>query len=133
MNLSEVSDSRGWDHGATDGLRKLVEHYGGRDDVKRNAGLHDIDVALNGGKVCIVHAFLTRPGHIIVIRGYNNSGDYYVNDPAGEWYYSGYDYNATGSRDQKGKNLLYSRRLISTSGNAWSLGETLRKLRYMVQ
>jgi hypothetical protein len=118
-------DRLGIDHGSPDGIRRLLESFGLRDDLKLNAGLSDITRALDSGEICILHGFWTLPGHILVIRGYNNNGDFFVNDPNGEWFYGGYRKNSQFSPDNKGENKLYSRRLISSAGNAFSLKEAL--------
>jgi hypothetical protein len=68
---------------------------------------------------------LDESGHILVIRGYNDNGDFFVNDPAGEWFYGGYRKNSRISPDNKGENKLYSRKLISSAGNAFSLRQAL--------
>ena len=119
-------DRLGIDHGSPDGIRRLLEGLGLRDDLTLNASLSDITRSLDSGEICILHGFWTPPGHIFVIRGYNNNGDFFVNDPNGEWFYAGYRKNSRLSPDNKGENKLYSRRLISSGGNAFSLREALR-------
>ena len=49
----------------------------------------------------IIHTFLTRSGHILVCRGYDDEsyggrGGWIVNDPYGEWFSWGYDTTVTG-------------------------------------
>jgi peptidoglycan hydrolase-like protein with peptidoglycan-binding domain len=87
--------------------------------------LSDITRSLDSGEICILHGFWTEPGHILVIRGYNGNGDFFVNDPHGEWFYGGYSVNSQISPDNKGENKLYSRRLISSAANAFSLRQAL--------
>jgi peptidoglycan hydrolase-like protein with peptidoglycan-binding domain len=118
-------DRLGIDHGAPDGIRRLLEGLGLRDDLTMKGSLSDITRSLDSGEICILHGYWTGPGHILVIRGYNDNGDFFVNDPAGEWFYSGYSYNSPLSPDNKGENKLYSRRLISSAGNAHSLRQAL--------
>jgi hypothetical protein len=118
-------DQLGIDHNAPDGIRRLVEGLGLRDNLTLKGRLSDITCALDSGKICILHGYWTGSGHILVIRGYNDNGDFFVNDPAGEWFYSGYRKNSSSSPDNKGENKLYSRRLISAAGNAFSLREAL--------
>jgi len=55
---------------------------------------------LDAGGPVIVHGYLTRFGHVVVVTGYDRHG-YYVNDPAGRWnerfgggYPDGYDSGA---------------------------------------
>jgi peptidoglycan hydrolase-like protein with peptidoglycan-binding domain len=118
-------DRLGIDHRAPDGIRRLLEGLGLRDDLTMKGSLSDITRSLDSGEICILHGYWTEPGHILVIRGYNDKGDFFVNDPAGEWFYSGYSYNSPLSPDNKGQNKLYSRRLISSAGNAFTLREAL--------
>jgi hypothetical protein len=118
-------DRLGIDHGAPDGIRRLVEDLGLRDDLTLRGKLSDITRAIDSEEVCILHGYWTYPGHILVIRGYNNNGDFLVNDPAGEWFYAGYRKNSRFGPDNKGENKVYSRRLISTAGNAFSLRQAL--------
>lgn len=118
-------DRLGIDHGAPDGIRRLLEGLGLRDDLTLKARLADITRSLDSGEICILHGFWTASGHILVIRGYTDNGDFIVNDPAGEWFYSGYRKNSQLSPDTKGENKVYSRRLISAAGNAFSLRQAL--------
>jgi hypothetical protein len=124
-DVKDRFDRLGIDHGSPDGIRRLLEGLGLRDDLKLNASLSDITRSLDSGEICILHGFWTRPGHILVIRGYNDNGDFFVNDPHGEWFYAGYSVNSRFSPDNKGENKLYSRKLISSAGNAFSLKEAL--------
>ena len=119
-DVKERFDRLGIDHGSPDGIRRLLEGLGLRDNLTLNASLSDITRSLDSGEICILHGFWTKPGHILVIRGYNDNGDFFVNDPHGEWNYSGYHTNSTVSPDNKGENKLYSRRLISSGANAFN-------------
>lgn len=118
-------DRLGIDHGTPDGIRRLLEGLGLRDDLTLKASLSDITRSLDSGEICILHGYWTESGHILVIRGYNDNGDFFVNDPAGEWFYSGYSKNSPVSPDNKGENKLYSRKLISSAGNAHSKRDAL--------
>ncbi|MEG4623714.1 C39 family peptidase [Microcoleus sp. w1-18aA5] len=118
-------DRLGIDHGSPDGIKRLLEGLGLRDDLTLKGSLSDITRSLDSGEICILHGYWTVPGHILVIRGYNDKGDFFVNDPAGEWFYAGYRKNSPSSPDNKGENKLYSRKLISSAGNAFSLREAL--------
>jgi hypothetical protein len=72
--------------------------------------LSDIIRSLDSGEICILHGFWTNAAHILVIRDYNDKGDFFVNAPAGEWFYDGYRKNSQLSPDIKGKNNVYSRK-----------------------
>lgn len=67
----------------------------------------------------VCHGWFTKPGHIVVLRGYDdNKGGFYVNDPWGEWFASGYAHGTN-----RGNNLLYSykmmRDLCGNDGDIW--------------
>lgn len=125
-DVKERFDRLGIAHGSPDGIKRLLEGLGLRDNLTLKASLSDITRSLDSGEICILHGFWTQePGHILVIRGYNDKGDFFVNDPHGEWVYGGYHVNSTVSPDNKGENKIYSRRLISSAGNAFSLRQAL--------
>ena len=123
-DVKERFDELGLDHGSPDGIRRLVEGLGLRDDLTLVGRLSDITLALDSGEICILHGYWTGSGHILVIRGYNDNGDFFVNDPHGEWFKTGYRVNSVSSPD-KGENKVYSRRLLSTACNTFSLREAL--------
>ncbi|BAY59363.1 hypothetical protein NIES2135_62400 (plasmid) [Leptolyngbya boryana NIES-2135] len=88
-------------------LIKLGEAYRLKVDYTSRGSLYDIRKAIAEGKPCIVHGYFTSFGHIIVIRGYDETG-FWVNDPYGEWTESGY------RNDLSGENLHYSNELIQS-------------------
>ncbi|NER03748.1 MAG: hypothetical protein F6K17_14550 [Okeania sp. SIO3C4] len=124
-DVKQRFDKLGISHTTPGGIRRLIEGLGLIDNLTMEGSLSDITSALDAGEICILHGYWTNPGHILVIRGYNDKGNFFVNDPAGEWFYEGYRYNSRYIEDNKGENQLYSRRLISSAGNAYSLREAL--------
>ncbi|BAS57144.1 hypothetical protein NIES2135_35030 [Leptolyngbya boryana NIES-2135] len=88
-------------------LVKLGEAYGLKVDYTNRGSLYDIRKAIAEGKPCIVHGYFTGFGHIILIRGYDETG-FWVNDPYGEWTEWGY------RTDLSGENLHYSNELIQS-------------------
>ncbi|NEO58579.1 MAG: hypothetical protein F6K54_39330 [Okeania sp. SIO3B5] len=124
-DVKQRFDRLGISHTTPGGIRRLIEGLGLINNLTMEGSLSDITRALDAGEICILHGYWTNPGHILVIRGYNDNGDFFVNDPAGEWFYHGYRYNSRYTEDNKGENKLYSRRLISCAGNAYSLREAL--------
>ena len=110
MTLKHFFDRLGIDRGSPDGIRRLLEGLGLRDNVTLKRSLSDITRTLDSGKICIFHCFWTNAGHILVIRGYNDKGDFFVNEPAGEWFNDGYRKNSQFLPDNKGKNKVYSRK-----------------------
>jgi len=77
-----------------------------KDNFTTAGTLKDIRDSLDKEIPCIVHGYFTRFGHIIVIRGYDDKG-FFVNDPWGEYWDSGYDTTVSG------ENLHYSNGLIT--------------------
>ena len=97
-------------------LAKIVRAYGGKDNFKDNATIEEVKDWLAGGNPVVIHGYFTSFGHIIVLVGYNAFG-FYVHDPYGEWFSSGY------RTDLSGKYLQYSYNLIRTTcipdGSFW--------------
>ena len=50
-------DRLGIDRGATDGIRRLLEGLGLRDDLTMKGSLSDITRSLDSGEKCILHGF----------------------------------------------------------------------------
>lgn len=98
-------------------LAKVVRDYGHNDKFRTDATIEDCKNHLFSKKMpLIIHGYFTSFGHIIVIRGYNDHG-FYVNDPYGKWFSTGY------RTDLTGENLLYSYELIKRTcipdGSFW--------------
>ncbi|NJP08799.1 MAG: C39 family peptidase [Leptolyngbyaceae cyanobacterium RU_5_1] len=88
-------------------LAKAATVYGLKDEYTSRARLSDLRRAIASGYPCIIHGYFTSFGHIIVVRGYDQTG-FFVNDPFGEWTSSGYH------NDLSGENLHYSNGLIQS-------------------
>lgn len=69
------------------------------------ASIEQCQESIEAGNPCIFHGYFTRFGHIIVVRGFDDTG-FFVNDPYGEWFSTGY------RTDLSGENLHYSYDLI---------------------
>jgi uncharacterized protein YvpB len=88
-------------------LVKMGADYGLKVDYTSRGSLYDIRKAIAEGKPCIVHGYFTDFGHIILLRGYDETG-FWVHDPYGEWTEWGY------RTDLSGENLHYSNELIQS-------------------
>ena len=88
-------------------LAIMGKDYGLGVNFDSRATLGDLRKAIAQGYGCIIHGYFTSFGHIMVARGYDKSG-FYVNDPYGEWFESGY------RNDRSGRNLYYSNQLIQS-------------------
>ncbi len=98
-------------------LAWLFKHLMVKDDFQPDAKWGDVKKWLDSGKPCIVHGYFTSSGHIIVIRGYTDDGNWIVNDPYGEWFSDGYQ------TDLSGEGLVYSDHIMKKccghDGDLW--------------
>lgn len=110
--LYKICERKGLDEQKPFDLKRLVEEYSKdssyvfEDNFTTTGTFEAIKKALDVKQPCIVHGYFTPGGHIIVIRGYDDKG-FFVNDPYGEYYPSGYD------TSKSGENLHYSYKLIA--------------------
>ncbi|NER51364.1 MAG: glycoside hydrolase family protein [Symploca sp. SIO1A3] len=89
-------------------LVKVFEACGYKDTFKTDATWEEVKEHVRKGNPVIYSGTLTHGGHIIVIRGFNESKKcWYVNDPYGEYFSWGYNTKLTG------ENLEYSYGLLS--------------------
>lgn len=84
----------------------LLKTYGINNRFTTQATWGEVRKHLTEGNPVVVSGRFTRSGHLIVIRGFKNDGDFWVNDPFGRW-------NFATRRTQpyfntNGENLLYS-------------------------
>lgn len=91
------------------GIKAVAESFSGIECVFRADGsIADIKAALDRGNVCVVHGYFTASGHIVAVVGYDDtSGHLIVDDPWGEWYSTGYDYNPVSGEDGVGNDTLF--------------------------
>lgn len=103
-------------------LVEVIAWKGLKDDFRADASWEAVKAWLKAGNPCIAHGYFTRSGHILVIRGYDDSaydgrGAWIVNDPYGEWHRNGYDTSVSG------ENLLYSYEMMANicgdTGDLW--------------
>jgi uncharacterized protein YvpB len=92
-------------------LAVIVERYGCRDDFRTHATIEQVQDWLADGKPAVIHGYFTSFGHIVVLTGFDEKG-FLVHDPYGEWTSTGYDRNVPGYKNEKGKYIHYSYRLI---------------------
>lgn len=97
-------------------LAKLVEDYGAKDLFKENAVIEEVQDWLTDGKPAVIHGYFTTFGHIMPVVGYDGIG-FYVNDPYGEWFSSGYDKSASGAYLHYSYDLI--RRVCMADGDFW--------------
>lgn len=84
-------------------LDALIKSYSIQNKFDTEVSWEAIKVHLANGYPVIMSSKLTADGHIVVLRGYDETG-FWVNDPWGEWFASGY-------RKVSGENLHYSYKL----------------------
>jgi len=97
-------------------LAKIVKDYGAQDFFTENATIEDVQDWLASGNPAVIYGYFTSFGHVLVVAGYDSEG-FFVHDPYGEWFPSGYDTSASGAY------LHYPYRLIRSvcmaDGNFW--------------
>jgi muramidase (phage lysozyme)/uncharacterized protein YvpB len=93
-------------------LVKVQQAYGLKSKFTTEATWEEVKQHLLARNPVIISGQFTPPGHIIVLRGFDNTG-FWVNDPYGEWWSRGYDRNTFGIFDNKGENKHYSYDLCS--------------------
>lgn len=102
------------------GLASIYRAYGLFATSTYNASREDIKYHLDNGRPVVVHGWMSRPGHIFVITGYNSKG-WLVNDPNGQWrgcYKCGFRTNLSGKQITYSYNSMYGQ-VIGFDGNIW--------------
>jgi len=123
--LDQYMAKKGWSRYVHDDLVQLQQDYGlKKSRFTTKATWDEIKQHLDAKNPVILSGKFTSAGHIIVLRGYDATG-FWVNDPFGEWFSSGYDKNVPGVSNKKGENKHYSynlcRRVSYTGPNtAWA-------------
>lgn len=114
--LYQYALNRGYSRHNPYDLAAIIREYQCQDKFVENGTIEDIQDWLAEGKPVIIHGYFTAFGHIVVVVGYDDEG-FFVHDPYGEWFASGY------RTDLSGAYLHYSYRLIRRvcmpDGNFW--------------
>lgn len=114
--LYEYAIAKGYSRWDPYDLAKIVKDYGAQDFYTENATINEVQDWLASGNPAVIHGYFTSFGHIIVAAGYDSEG-FFVHDPYGEWFPTGYDTTVSGAY------LHYSYRLIRNvcmaDGNFW--------------
>ncbi|NEQ73938.1 MAG: C39 family peptidase [Okeania sp. SIO2C9] len=93
-----------------------LKHWNVKSTFSTTTRFSKIKHHLDRGNPVIYSGKFTKSGHIIVLRGYDETG-FWVNDPYGEWYNWGYDRN-TPNNMKKGENLHYSYNMMGALSNS---------------
>jgi len=109
--LFQLCQQQGWNKYVHNHLAKVFQAYGINDRFKIDATWEEVKAHLANKNPVIYSGMLTRSGHIIVLRGYDDTG-FWVNDPWGEYFSSGYQAN------KSGENLRYSYNLLKRASMA---------------
>lgn len=96
---------KGWNRYVHNDLDKLFALYGIKNEFTTEAPWSRVKAHIDSGNPVIMSGKFTPSGHIIVLRGYDNKG-FFVNDPWGEWFSTGY-------QNKSGENLHYSYNLCN--------------------
>ena len=106
-----IEDVQGGDRHDNVWLKKAIEWKGLKDDFRDNWKLSELITALGQAKPVVLDTWLSRSGHYIALKGYDEANkQFIVNDSNGEWFSTGYDENASG------ESLRYSLNLILKVG-----------------
>jgi hypothetical protein len=104
------SEDNGLDRHEPGTIKKMLELYGLRDDLRIAEGwtavgtvVYQLIEHLKKGNPAIVHTFLTGSGHIVCVDGVRLSDgkpvQWHIADSNGEWYPQGYQKNWGGDKD----------------------------------
>lgn len=115
--LDAYCDDHGLDRHSPLDLAKVVEAYGCHDDFTYTSNWDDIKNWIASGLPVVVHTQLTRSGHVILLRGYDDTG-VWVNDPNGVWTPDGYNENQSGENLHYSWNLMYQ--TVSSDNQLWA-------------
>jgi hypothetical protein len=117
-NLLAYADANKLSRHSLDDMDKIAERFGLKDHSSYCTSFADIKKHVKNGKPVIVHGVFTPSGHIVAIRGIDESkGLWHVNDPAGRWNNGYRDYSS-------GEGVWYQsewfRKMIAPDGCVWA-------------
>lgn len=104
-----------------DNMTKVFQACGYKNRFKIDATWDEVEEHLRKGNPVIYSGTLTHSGHIIVIRGFNESKKvWYVNDPYGEYFSYGYNTNLTGENLEYSYGLLARKSMTGSRTTTWA-------------
>lgn len=115
--LDAYCDQNGLDRHSPLDLAKVVEAYGCQDSFSYTSNWNSIKTWIASGLPVVVHTQLTQSGHVILLRGYDETG-MWVNDPNGVWTPDGYDESKTGENLHYSWDLMYQ--TVSSNNQLWA-------------
>lgn len=115
--LDAYCDEHGLDRHSPLDLAKVVEAYGCKDDFSYTSNWDLIKTWIASGLPVVVHTQLTQSGHVILLRGYDETG-VWVNDPNGVWTPNGYDESKGGENLHYSWDLMYQ--TVSSDNQLWA-------------
>ena len=115
--LYEYCQNKGYDYQSAEDLAQVVRDYGRNDRFEIGGDIESIQDWLQQGNPAVIHGYFTDYGHIVTVVGFDENG-FFVHDPYGEWFETGY------RTDLPGASLHYSydliRRACMHDGNLWT-------------
>ena len=115
--LDAYCDENGLDRHSPLDLVKVVEAYGCQDDFSYDSNWDLIKAWIASGLPVVVHTQLTQSGHVILLRGYDETG-VWVNDPNGVWTPDGYNESQIGEDLHYSWDLMYQ--TVSSGDQLWA-------------
>ncbi len=114
--LYEYALNRGYSRHSPYDLARIVRDYGRRDIFKENTRVEEVQDWLVAGNPAVMHGYFTYCGHIVVAVGFDDAG-FFVHDPYGEWFSTGYRTDLSGAYLHYSYRLI--RRLCMPDGDFW--------------
>lgn len=114
--LYHYMEDKGLSRHSPDDLVKVIRAYGFSDQLTTGGSIAMAQAHLAKKLPCIIHGYFTSFGHIVVLTGFDGTG-FWVHDPYGEYWDSGYDTTTSGENQHYSYSLI--KRTCMHDGRLW--------------